>query len=122
MRFLRLDALRRAVGSSLSVVQSSCQRAVASTNLTFNKKNAIRQRQIICRALATETGAKVDLAHTHPARTHTCGELRSTHIDQKVSLCGWLEQKRHIGESLVFAPLRDAYGTTQIVISAVSTV
>ena len=47
-------------------------------------------------------------------RTHTCGELRKEDAGRKVTLCGWLEGKRDKG-GLLFAVLRDFYGTTQVV-------
>ena len=50
------------------------------------------------------------------SRTHNCGELRSEHIGQTVTLCGWLENLREVGANLAFAVLRDFYGTTQIVL------
>ncbi|MEX1231178.1 MAG: aspartate--tRNA ligase [Planctomycetaceae bacterium] len=46
-------------------------------------------------------------------RTHTCGELRRTHVDQVATLCGWIDKYRdHHG--IVFIDLRDRYGKTQI--------
>jgi len=49
-------------------------------------------------------------------RTHTCGELSNHHIDQTVTLMGWLQTKRDFG-GLLFIDLRDHYGITQIVIN-----
>ncbi|GFG33298.1 hypothetical protein Cfor_01797 [Coptotermes formosanus] len=44
-------------------------------------------------------------------RTHTCGELRDSHVGQEVTLCGWIEYQR----MTKFVTLRDAYGSTQLV-------
>lgn len=51
----------------------------------------------------------------HPYRTHSCGELFSSHVDEEVRLSGWVHRKRDHG-GLLFIDLRDHYGLTQCVI------
>ena len=52
------------------------------------------------------------------SRTHTCNELRMEHIGQTVTLVGWLENMREVGNNFAFVVLRDFYGTTQLVIDS----
>ena len=55
-------------------------------------------------------------------RTHTCGELRIGQAGQTVTLAGWMENLREVGQNLAFLVLRDFYGTTQIVLETEETV
>jgi aspartyl-tRNA synthetase len=48
-------------------------------------------------------------------RSHTCGELRESHVGQKVVLNGWANSCRAYNDQ-VFIDLRDRYGLTQVVI------
>ncbi|BAZ94981.1 aspartate--tRNA(Asp/Asn) ligase [Thiohalobacter sp. COW1] len=47
-------------------------------------------------------------------RSHMCGELNETHIDQEIRLCGWVHRRRDHG-GVIFIDLRDRSGITQVV-------
>ncbi len=50
----------------------------------------------------------------HRYRSHTCGALRDSHIDETVRLSGWCHRIRDHG-GVLFIDLRDHYGLTQCV-------
>ncbi|MDO9280619.1 MAG: aspartate--tRNA ligase [Pseudomonadota bacterium] len=51
----------------------------------------------------------------HTWRSHTCGQLREGDAGVEVTLSGWLQRKRNLGQ-LMFLDLRDRYGLTQCVV------
>ena len=48
-------------------------------------------------------------------RTHYCGSVNSTHLDQTVTLCGWAHRRRDHG-GVIFIDMRDREGLVQVVI------
>ena len=53
-------------------------------------------------------------------RSHTCGELRISHVGLKVLLCGWVQKVRDKGK-MIWIDLRDRYGVTQLIFEEEST-
>jgi aspartyl-tRNA synthetase len=47
-------------------------------------------------------------------RSHYCGDVRSDHIDETVSLCGWVHRRRDHG-GVIFLDVRDHAGIVQVV-------
>ena len=47
-------------------------------------------------------------------RTTYCGLVRSTNIDEQITLCGWVDRRRDHG-GVIFLDLRDREGVVQVV-------
>ncbi len=47
-------------------------------------------------------------------RSHYCGEVNESHIDQEVTVCGWVHRRRDHG-GVIFIDLRDREGLLQVV-------
>lgn len=47
-------------------------------------------------------------------RSHYCGDLRPTQLDEEVALCGWVHRRRDHG-GVIFIDLRDRAGLAQVV-------
>ncbi|SFB90226.1 aspartyl-tRNA synthetase [Marinospirillum celere] len=48
-------------------------------------------------------------------RSHYCGDLNTSHLDQEVELCGWVHRRRDHG-GVIFLDLRDRNGLAQVVV------
>jgi aspartyl-tRNA synthetase len=53
----------------------------------------------------------------HAYRSHTCNDLRATHVGAEVRLSGWVHRVRDHG-GVLFIDLRDHYGITQVIADA----
>jgi len=47
-------------------------------------------------------------------RSHYCGELNESHVEQEVTLCGWVHRRRDHG-GVIFLDVRDRDGIAQVV-------
>ena len=50
-------------------------------------------------------------------RSHHCGQLRSSNINEQVTLSGWVQKSRDKG-AVIWIDLRDRYGITQLIFDA----
>ena len=50
-------------------------------------------------------------------RSHHCGQLRTSNINQEVTLSGWVQKSRDKG-FVIWVDLRDRYGITQLIFDA----
>ncbi|XP_037762456.1 aspartate--tRNA ligase, mitochondrial isoform X3 [Chelonia mydas] len=66
----------------------------------------------VSNSLALSSEKRASDFNSFVARTNTCGELRSAHVGQEVTLCGWIQYQRQG----LFLVLRDFQGLTQIII------
>uniref|UniRef100_A0A8C2R9M6 Aminoacyl-transfer RNA synthetases class-II family profile domain-containing protein n=1 Tax=Capra hircus TaxID=9925 RepID=A0A8C2R9M6_CAPHI len=64
------------------------------------------------RSLVLSSQRRIPELSSFVARTNTCGELRSSHLGQEVTLCGWIQFRRQN----IFLVLRDFHGLVQVVI------
>lgn len=57
-----------------------------------------------------------DMIMQNIARTHYCGEIEKLHLEQQVSVCGWVHNRRDLG-GVIFLEIRDRSGVLQAVVS-----
>ncbi|CAK6439558.1 unnamed protein product, partial [Pipistrellus nathusii] len=69
-------------------------------------------RPSLPRGLRLSAPRRVPELSSFVARTNTCGELRSSHVGQEVTLCGWIQYRRQN----IFLVLRDFQGLVQVLI------
>ncbi|XP_045446513.1 aspartate--tRNA ligase, mitochondrial [Melitaea cinxia] len=84
----------------------------AKTNLKSSHQHVLTARKHETKNKIIENLNISDI-NTFSYRTHTCGELRSDQVGQKVTLCGWVESVR----LSKFLLIRDSYGLTQCLIN-----
>ena len=49
-------------------------------------------------------------------RTHHCGKLNKDHLNNEVSICGWIHRRRDHG-GVIFLDVRDTTGIVQVVVN-----
>ncbi|XP_069890550.1 aspartate--tRNA ligase, mitochondrial isoform X4 [Dipodomys merriami] len=69
-------------------------------------------RGSLSRRLVLSSRRRIPEFNSFVSRTNTCGELRSSHLGQEVTLCGWIQYRRQN----IFLVLRDFHGLVQVII------
>lgn len=86
-----------------------------SQYITYNlNQSCISKKLQHTKQQPIEETIQKQMCNSFTYRTHTCGELRTANVGQKVSICGWVQYVR----MSKFILLRDAYGLTQCIINA----
>ncbi|KZV69140.1 hypothetical protein PENSPDRAFT_686628 [Peniophora sp. CONT] len=99
----------------------SCLRVLAHPNsrLQLCLRN-VRQIHSLVAGTASASASAVLPAHNAPyrPRSHTCAALSAADAGARVTLQGWALPARVLNKHRAFIPLKDAHGTTQLLIDA----
>ena len=79
---------------------------VIYSNLEYNRQGHFKR-------IKEEDSMKVE---KNKYRTHSCGELNISNVNEEVKLSGWVQKIRDLG-GMIFIDLRDEFGITQIIVS-----
>uniref|UniRef100_A0AAQ5X0N1 Aminoacyl-transfer RNA synthetases class-II family profile domain-containing protein n=1 Tax=Amphiprion ocellaris TaxID=80972 RepID=A0AAQ5X0N1_AMPOC len=101
----------RRLFSGLRAVSVRC-RSSASTSSQGRQLLRAQTRHVSCSTGLNGAAAASTGLSSLSFRSHTCGELRSDHVGEKVTLCGWVQYLRQD----LFVILRDFSGLTQVLI------
>jgi len=80
----------------------------------LSKLHAISNTKTWTQSLATTASKRLSSTTSYSYKTHSCGELTEKNVDEKVTLCGWVEFIR----SNKFLTVRDFQGSTQILLDS----
>ncbi|CAG8561382.1 759_t:CDS:10 [Acaulospora morrowiae] len=87
------------------------------TSLDGNTPSSTKFKELIPKLddLRKEELESLSRGYNFPKRTHHCGELTSSNVNERVILCGWAHKLRKLFSDLYFLPIHDSFGTTQLV-------
>lgn len=66
--------------------------------------------------VAEELPELTDQRMSWRGRSIGCGEVRESHIGQRITVCGWVHRHRGLG-GVVFCDIRDSSGLLQVLVS-----